>query len=140
MAGMTKLAIISNITVRVNSGHILCDTTSRVAPASDQSVGSANNVLVEEAGSPDLARNECSTKNANKEPDEVQSHSIVCRASQGSWNGAHEEQTRKSQARANVVAHGASNCTNKKRRHKCNNVGVGDLVLRQMHICFDALT
>jgi hypothetical protein len=38
-----------------------------------------------------------------------------------------------------VVAHWTSNCADKKCSRKSNDVGVGNLVLGQVHVCFDAL-
>jgi hypothetical protein len=81
MAGMAKLANVSDLTPQVADGYILGDATSRVAPASNESVSSANNVLVKEACRPDLARHKGSAENANEETDEIQSHSVVGSAS-----------------------------------------------------------
>jgi len=56
----------------VDSGHDeVCDTAARVTPASDQSVGSADNIPVVESSCPDLAWYEGAAENTNKETDEV---------------------------------------------------------------------
>jgi hypothetical protein len=139
MAGMTKLAVVSGDFINPVSQYVLGDATSRVTPPTNEGIRGTNNVLVEETGRPDLARNKCSTKNANEETDEVEPHGVVRSAGERSGDRTSEEQTRESQTRANVIAHRTSNRTNDKRGSERNDVGVGNLILRQVHIGLDTL-
>jgi hypothetical protein len=117
----------------------LGDTTTGVTPATNQGIGGSDDVPVKEARSPYLARHECTTKDANEETDKVQAHGIVRCAGESSWNGTREQQSREGQTRTEVIAHGSSNEPNQQCCNERNNIRVGDLILRKVHVRFDAL-
>lgn len=116
---------------------LLCDTASRVAPTADKCVGGSYDVPVEESCSPNLARNKRATEDTNEEADEVQTHGVLHGSCKCCGDSAHEEQGSKGLARTNGIAHGARDSSHEQCRCECDDVGVGDLILRQVQILLD---
>jgi hypothetical protein len=83
---------------------LLCNTTTGVSPASDQSVGCSDDVSIKESGGPYLARYKCTAKNANEKPDGVESSSVVNGTSKGRRDRAEKETANESQTGAESVA------------------------------------
>ena len=119
---------------------LLGNTSSRITPATDQGIGSTNDISVEETRGPDLARYESASKDTDKESDKVQAHCVLRSASEGSRDCAHEQQPRKGQTWAEVIAHWASHEAYKQCRGKGDDVGIGNLILGKVHVGFDTFT
>lgn len=67
------------------------DAAAGVAPAAGEGVGGADDVLVEEARRPDLARHEGAAEDADEEPDRVEPGDAADGAGEGRGDGAYEE-------------------------------------------------
>ena len=86
----------------------VCDASTGIAKTASQRVGSANNVLVEEAGRPYLARDETATKDTDKEAECEQPVDSSDSPSQGGRNGANQKAAGKGVAWAEAIARWAS--------------------------------
>ena len=93
---------------------LLCDTTARVTPTTNQCVGSSDDILVKETSTPHLTRHKGTTKDTDKEADEVEARGIGGSTSKGSGDSTSKQQHCKGLARANVIAHGPSNEANQR--------------------------
>lgn len=71
------------------------DATASIAKTTSEGIGSTNNILVEEAGRPDLTRNEAATENAHKETKSQQTLHSSDGPSQSSGNGTNQEASSK---------------------------------------------
>jgi hypothetical protein len=120
--------------------NILSDTTTRVTPASDQCVRSANYIPVEEAGRPYLARDERASQNANEESDSVETCSIVRCACERRRNRANEEAANESETGSVSIAKRPRDGTHDESCGEGDDVRVGDFILGKMKVLFDADT
>ena len=86
----------------------VCDTTSSIAKACNQSVARANDVLVEESSRPYLARHKAAAQNTDEE---TESHETLgagdCTCKHGGY-GARKQTGCKGVSRADEIAHGSS--------------------------------
>lgn len=83
--------------------NVLGDASASIAKSSREGVGCADDLLVEEPGAPDLARNEGSAQDADEEPQCNESVGVGDQAGQGSWNGTGEQQCDEDQARTEAI-------------------------------------
>lgn len=80
------------------------DATTSVAPSTSQCVGGTDDVLVEEAGTPDLARHKSGTQHANEEACNIQARCVFDQRSESYGQAADEDKCRKDSAGAKLVA------------------------------------
>lgn len=122
----------------VDGGHDeVCDTTTSVTETGGQGVGSADDVLVKETSGPYLARYERSTQNTDEKSDGVEAGRARDGSSKEGRNGTDEKASSKGVAGTETIASRTSNKTNQKGGSQSNNVRVGNLMLREVHILGD---
>lgn len=114
-----------------------CDSTTSISEATGQSVCSSNNILVEEAGRPDLARHERCAQDTDKESEDDQAGRASDGAGKRSWDGASEEAADKDIAGSELVAERTGYETNDEGTSESHDVGIGVLVLRHVEIFLD---
>jgi len=90
------------------------DTTTRVTPSTRESVGSTDDILVEEASRPNLARNEGATEDTNKKSKDVETVRAVNGTSERRWDGTSQETSSEGEARTETIAKRTSDNTNDK--------------------------
>lgn len=83
---------------------VLGDASASIAPSGREGVGRADNLLVEEPGDPDLARNKGSTQDPDEETERHESVGVGDQSGQGRWNRASKQQSDKDQARTEAIA------------------------------------
>ena len=98
------------------------NAAASISEASSNGVCSANNVLVEEACRPDLARHEATTKNADEESQRIQLVHIVCCARQESWDGSDEKTSCECVSRTESIASRASDETDEQSCNQSDDV------------------
>lgn len=104
------------------------NTSTEVSESARERIRSANNILVEEARGPDLARHKAASKNTDEKPKRVQTGGIVHGSSEKSGYGAGEQAAGECQARAEVVACRAGDEAHNQCGCEGDDVGVCNLV------------
>lgn len=102
----------------------ICDTSSGVTEASCQGVRSTDNVLVEEAGRPDLTWDEAASQYTNEETEDHQACSTVHGPCQSCWDGAQQETASESPSRAESITRRSSNEPDEEPMGSFSNKGV----------------
>jgi hypothetical protein len=82
---------------------LLCNSTSGIAPACGQSIGSADDALVKEPCGPDLARHETGAQNSNKEPQSYQAIRACNQPRHGCWYRSSKQYADENQSRTKAV-------------------------------------
>lgn len=73
---------------RRKGGHLLCDTSTCITPASGEGIGSTDNTLVEETSAPDLTWDEGSSQNSNEKSEGNQALGTGDQTSHSRRNGS----------------------------------------------------
>jgi hypothetical protein len=133
---MTKLQLLVG-TRGTQQLNLLCDATTRVAPASNQRVGSADDISVEESSGPDLAGNERAPENTDEEPNSVETGGVVRSASERRRDGADEQAADEDETGSKSIAERAGNSSHDQRSRQRDDVRVCDFILRKMKIFLD---
>lgn len=119
---MRLLVLVTDETV-VDGGHDeVGDTATCITKATGESIGGTDNILVEEAGRPDLAGDEGAAKNADEEADGIQAGHVFHAASAEGRDGASEEDTGKGLSGAKLVTAGPADGSNEKGGDKADDV------------------
>lgn len=118
----------------------ISDTTTRVTPAADQCVGGTDNVAVEEAGGPNLARHEAAAEDANEESDGVKTGGIVDGTREHSRDGAEEQKGDKCESWSELIAHRPRHGADKECGGQRDDVGVCDFLCGEVEIFLDGDT
>lgn len=114
MAGITKLDM-SDAACNKLQCYSLGDTTARVTPPSNQRVGSSNNIFVEKASRPYLARHESATQNTDEEANSIERSSVVRSTRKRRRNRSDQKATDESKTGAKSIAKRASNTSHNER-------------------------
>jgi hypothetical protein len=91
----------------------ICYTSTSVTQATSKRVGSADNVFVEKASGPHLARYEAATEDTDEEAQRHETRGIVNSASEESRDSTCEQTRGKGVSGTNLIAHGTSNQSDK---------------------------
>jgi len=92
----------------------ISNPTARVAPSSRERVRSTDNILIEKAGRPDLARDERATENTDEKSKNVKTSSVVNGACESGWQGTEEETGGEGNFGSETIACRSRNKTNEK--------------------------
>ena len=115
----------------------VCDARSSISQSSGEGVCSADNVLIEEASSPDLTRNEGASQYPDEKSQYNQSSSALNRARQRCGDGARYKDSSKGPPGTKSVAQSSRTQSNYQGRGQGDNVRVGYFRLRQVEIFLD---
>lgn len=119
----------------VDGGHDeVSNTTTSVTKTSSQGVCGSDDVLVEESSGPYLARDERATEYTNEETDGVEASRAGDGTSQESGDSTDEQACCKGDARAKAITCGTSDETNQECCSEGNDIGVGNLMLGELHV------
>jgi hypothetical protein len=106
-------------------------------PTADQSIRRSNNILVEEAGRPDLARHESATQDTDEESQSDQTGHIIHQTSHSRRNSASEKHANVRPSRTEAITERARNESNDQSASQSGDVGIRDIGLRQVEVLFD---
>ena len=118
-----------------DSGHDeVSDSTTRVTPTTSQGVRCPDDVLVEEAGGPDLTRDEGSTEDTDEEAKHDDAGWGSHETSHGGWDCTCKQAADEYVARAEAITERTSDKTNDKCTSQTHDIGVRVFVLAHAEI------
>ena len=117
--------------------HEVCDTTTRVAPTTDQCICCADDISVEEASGPHLTRHKSATQDAHKETDSIEASCIFRSASQSCRDRTEKQAAHEGVPRPEPITQRSSNSAHDERRRQRYDVRISYFILRQVHILLD---
>lgn len=119
--------------------NILGDSAASIAKPGRECICRANHLLVEEAGTPHLARNKTCTKDTDKKPDGKQLAFGISGSGEEGGNSTNDQATGKGPARSKAIAAGPSNQSDKQCCTQRDNVGVGNIDLGQFQVFLNGI-
>lgn len=120
-------ALMSDERVKDGGHDEVSNTTAGVTPTTSQGVGGADNVLVEEASAPHLARDKGSTQDTNEKSGNVETCGILHERSKADGETTEKDEGGVYSSRAKLVTKGSGDEAEEEGCAEGYNVGVGNL-------------